>query len=259
MKEELHFLKCIDHEVPMQIEIPEEKSKCPAMLLVHGYMSAKNCDGHMLERISSRLVKEGIIAARIDLCSMGENLCSREKYGMRTMIDEVKASFNYLKTLDYVKADYIGLLGHSLGGRLVFTCSTLPAKLIVTLNGAINTEEMMVPSYNKLEMRELGYSIIHTSDGRAELIYHRFEEDMKDTLNNNIRNFKNPILVCIAANDPTLNPKIGFNFVKNCNMNNVDSIVINNANHTFNAKTGDYTKLNELNDKMIPWITKQME
>lgn len=254
MREELHFLKCIDHEVPMQIDVPEGNGKFSAMLLIHGYMSSKNCDGHMLGKISECLTKEGIVAARIDLCSMGENLCSREKYGMKIMIDEVKASFKYLQSLSYVKEDRVGLLGHSLGGRLVFTCSTLPAKVIVTLNGAINTEEIMVPSYNKLEMKELGYSIVHTSDGRAELIYHRFEDEIKETLNDNIKSFKNPILVCIAANDPTLNPKVGKSFVKSCNMSNVDSIIIENANHTFNAKTGDYSKLNELNNNMIPWI-----
>lgn len=258
MKEEMYFLKCIDHEVPMEVISPGNGNKLPAMLLVHGFMSGKNYDGHMLKKISERLVNVGIVAARIDLCSMGENLCSREKYGMRMMIDEVKASFKYLQSLPYVNEEQVGMLGHSLGGRLVFTCSTLPAKLIVTLNGAINTEEMMIPGYNLLEMRELGYSIIHTSDGRVELIYKRFENDIRDTLNNNIQNFTNPILVCIAANDPTLNPKIGYDFVKNCNMTNVESIVIKGANHTFNAKTGDYTKLNELNDKMIPWICKHI-
>lgn len=39
-------------------------------------------------------------------------------------------------------------------------------------------------------------------------------------------------------------------------MNNVDSIVIDNANHTFYAKKGDYFKFKELNNKLIPWIKK---
>ena len=229
------------------------------MLLSHGFMSAKNLDGHMVQKISSELTKKGIATARMDLCSMGENICSREKYGMRIMIEEVKACFKYLQSLSYISEKRIGLLGHSLGGRLAFTCSTLPTKLIVTLNGAINTDEMVVPSYNKLEMQQLGYSILHTSDGRVELIYKKFERDMKDTLNMNISKFKNPILICIAANDPTLDPNVGFKFVKNCHMENVNSIVIDGANHTFNAKTGDYTKLNELNNKMIPWICQNIK
>ena len=259
MKEKLCFVKCIDHEVPLQIDLPDKGQEFPAMLLIHGFMSAKNLDGHMLQKISLELTKNGIAAARMDLCSMGENICSREKYGMRIMIDEVKTCFNYLQSLPYISEKHIGLLGHSLGGRLAFTCSTLPAKLIVTLNGAINTNVMMVPSYNKLEMQQLGYSIMHTSDGRVELIYQKFERDMKDTLNMNIGNFKNPILVCIAANDPTLDPNIGLKFVKNCHMENVDSVVIEGANHTFNAKTGDYTKLNELNNQMIPWICRNIK
>lgn len=258
MKEKLEFVKCIDHEVPMLLDIPDHGQNFPAILLIHGYMSFKNGDGHMLGHISKALVDHGIVAARIDLCSMGENIYPRAKYGMRVMIDEVKASFKYLQNQSFIDENRVGLLGHSLGGRLVFTCANLPAKVIISLNGAINTEEMTVPGYNKLEMKELGYSVITTSDGRNELIYPRFEQDMRETLNNNIKNFTNPILVCIAANDPTLDPNIGFSFVKNCHMDNVDSIVIQGANHTFNAKTGDYTKLNELISKMIPWLSKNL-
>lgn len=258
MQEELHFVKCIDHEVPMQIDMQDKNKKHPAILLIHGFMSSKNLDGHMLAKISRALVDHGIVAARIDLASMGENIYPRTKYGLRVMIDEVKASFKYMQKLKYIDPDRIGLLGHSLGGRLAFSCSTLPAKLIISLNGAINTEEMMSPGYNKLEMKELGYTIIHTSDGRVELLYPRFYSDMKETLNDNIKDFKNPILVCVAANDPTLDPNVGYNFIKNCHMPNVDSIIIQGANHTFNAKTGDYTKLNELIQKMMPWIDKNI-
>lgn len=258
MRQEIKFVKCIDHEIPMEIDLPDKVGKYPAILLIHGFMSGKNYDGHMLGKISKALTENNVIAVRIDLCSMGENIYPRTKYGMKVMIEEVKTSFKYLQTLDYIASDRIGLLGHSLGGRLAFTCSTLPAKLVISLNGAINTEEPMNPSYNKLEMKELGYTIMHTSDGRVELLYPKFYSDMKETLNNNIKDFKNPILVCVATNDPTLDPNIGLNFIKNCNMPNVDGITIQDANHTFNAKTGDYTKLNELISKLIPWVNQHI-
>ena len=41
-------------------------------------------------------------------------------------------------------------------------------------------------------------------------------------------------------------------------MNNVDLLVIEKANHTFNAKTKDYTKVYELLSKMIPWLKEHL-
>ena len=259
MREELRFLNCIDHEVPIQVDIPNEGEKFPAVLMIHGFMSSRNNDNHMLARISKKIVEAGIVAARIDLCSMGENLYSRENYGMKVMTDEVKASFKYLQSLPYVEEDNVGLLGHSLGGRLVFTCSTLPAKIIVSLNGAINTSEPLEMAYDKFQMDNLGYCIVHTSSGGVELVYRRFFDELKTTLNDNIKNFKNPILVEVCISDPTLDPNISLNFIKNCHMDNVDSFTVENANHTYNVETGDFTKLNEVIGKVVPWISSHIK
>ena len=259
LREEIKFLKCVDHEVPMQIDLPDERGKFPAVLMIHGFMSSKNNDNHMLARISKKIVEAGIVTARIDLCSMGENLYSRENYGMKVMTDEVKASFKYLQSLPYVEENSVGLLGHSLGGRLAFTCSTLPAKIIVSLNGAINTSEPLEMTYDKFEMANLGYCIVHTSSGGVELVYRRFFDELKTTLNDNIKNFKNPILVEVCTSDPTLDPNISLNFIKNCHMDNVDSFTVENANHTYNVETGDFTKLNEVISKVVPWINSHIK
>lgn len=258
MKERLEFVKCQDHEVPMLIEVPDSGNQFPAILLIHGFMSGKNNDNHMLQRISQSITASGIVAARIDLCSMGENLCSREKYGMKIMIEEVKASFDYLQSLREVDSKRVGLLGHSLGGRLAFTCSTLPAKVIISLNGAINTQEPIDVGYDHKQMQNLGYSIIHTADGRVELLYPRFDADIKATLNNNIEKFTNPILVGVATTDPTLNPEISLNFIKHSGMENVDYFTVDNSDHTYNVESGDFKKLNEVIGKVVPWLKEHI-
>lgn len=258
MKERLEFVKCQDHEVPMLIDVPDSGNQFPAILLIHGFMSGKNNDNHMLQRISQSITASGIVAARIDLCSMGENLCSREKYGMKVMIEEVKASFDFIQSLREVDSKRVGLLGHSLGGRLAFTCSTLPAKVIVSLNGAINTQEPIDVGYDQKQIQNLGYSIIHTADGRVELLYPCFETDIKATLNNNIEKFTNPILVGVATTDPTLNPEISLNFIKNSEMENVDYFIVDDSDHTYNVESGDFTKLNEVIGQVVPWLKEHI-
>lgn len=259
MRERLAFVACGDHEVPMHIDFPDGDARgLPCVLQIHGYLSRKNGDGHMLGKISEALAAAGVACARIDLASMGENLCSRERYGMRAFMRETEASFAYLQALPEVDPDRVGLMGHSLGGRVVFTCSYLPAKLIVSLNGAVNTNVVPSMAYDQAMFDERGYNVVRTSDGRVELIYPRFYQEVRETVNDNIHSFKNPVMVCIAAADPTLDPSIGFDFVKNCGMSNVESIVIQGANHTFNAKTGDYAKLNELISRLVPWVVEHI-
>ena len=80
--------------------------------------------------------------------------------------------------------------------------------------------------YDKFEMANLGYSLVHTSCGGVELLYQKFLDDMKDTVNDNIKNFKNPILVEVCTDDPTLDPNISLNFIKTCHMANVDSFTV---------------------------------
>lgn len=67
----------------------------------------------------------------MDLCSISENLCSREKYGMKVMIAEIKVSFKFLQSLFEVDENCVGLLGLSLDGRLAFTYSTIPDKEVI--------------------------------------------------------------------------------------------------------------------------------
>ena len=152
-------------------------------------------------------------------------------------------------------------MGHSLGGRITFLSAALPSKCLISLNGAVNVKEKMgmkQPASFKTEKGD-GYQIIHTSDGRTELLFDRFGEESDAYLNEDVYKYKNPILVCIGASDPTLDPEISYKFVRECGMSNVDEIVIQDANHTFNAKTKDYTKLYELIGKVIPWLNENLK
>lgn len=254
------FVSCDDHDIPMVITYPSEEGQFPCMLLLHGYMSYKEGDGYLFTKTAQELAKANIASARIDFCSMGENRYSRVHYGTEICVKETKCAFEFLQKDSHFFPKRIGILGHSMGGRITFLSSNLPSKCLVTLNGAVNVSE---PSGMKMsgdvlkDMDEKGYSIIHTSDGRSELLFPKFVEDCQ-IYSQEIYKYKNPILVCVGADDPTLDPNVSYNFVKNCHMDNVDMIVIDKANHTFNAKTGDYTKVYELLEKLIPWLKENI-
>lgn len=254
MLEKRLFIPCDDHDIPMVIARPDGEGPFPCMLLLHGFMSYKEGDGYLFTKTAEKLAEAGIASARIDFCSMGENRYSRVHYGTKICIKEAKVAFEYLQTNEHILHDRIGILGHSMGGRITFLSSELPSKCLVTLNGAVNVAKrgaMKLTGLNTQEMEARGYTVYHTSDGRSELLFSKFVEDLQ-IHSDAIYNYANPILVCVGADDPTVDPQVSYSFVENCGMNNVDLLVIEKANHTFNAKTKDYTKVYELLSKMIP-------
>lgn len=260
MIEKSVFVRCENHDIPMIIAYPDGQGPFPCILILHGFMSWKQGDGYMYIKAAEEFAKAGIATARIDFCSMGENRYSRVHYGTEICVTEAKASFEYLQTDPKIIPDRIGIMGHSMGGRITFLSSELPSKCLITLNGAVNVTkpgELKIKGIDMDEMERLGHAIVHTSDGRSELLFPKFVEDLQ-IHSDAIYQYKNPILVCIGADDPTLDPQIGYDFVEHCGMDNVEMLVIEKANHTFNAKTGDYTKVYELYDKVIAWLKEHL-
>ncbi|NCB32600.1 MAG: alpha/beta hydrolase [Erysipelotrichia bacterium] len=260
MIEKRIFIKCVDHDIPMVIMYPDGAGPFPCVLLLHGYMAYKEGDGYLLAKTAAKLAENGIATARIDFCSMGENRYSRIHYGISIMIKETRTSFEWLQNDSKIISDRIGILGHSLGGRIAFLSAELPSKCLITFNGAVNTDRPVDFLRAGLSMEEIadhGYTVIHTSDGRYELVFEQFIKDLS-ICSDEIYHYQNPILVCVGEQDPTLDPSISYQFVKNCNMPNVEMIKIDNANHTFNAKTGDYTKVYELLGHVVTWLKKNL-
>lgn len=260
MLEKRIFISCDDHDIPMVLAYPDGEGPFPCMLLLHGFMSYKEGYGYLFRKTAEKFAKEGIASARIDFCSMGENRYSRLHYGTEICIKETKTAFEYLQSDEDILSDRIGILGHSMGGRITFLSSTLPSKCLVTFNGAVNVEkpsQLIMKGLSKQDIETQGYTIFQTSDGRSELIFGKFIEDLK-IHSDAIYQYKNPILVCVGANDPTLDPHVSYDFIEKCGMDNVEMLVIEGANHTFNAKTGDYTKVYELLEKVVLWLKENL-
>ncbi|MBQ9327009.1 MAG: prolyl oligopeptidase family serine peptidase [Solobacterium sp.] len=249
-----------NHDIPIVLSYPDDDlHQHPAVLLLHGFMAWKEGDGYMFGIAADQLAKNGYVSARLDFCSMGENRYSRRNYGMKVLLKEAECAFEYLRNDPAVDPERIGIMGHSLGGRVTFLSSKLPSKCLISLNGAINVDSDLPMQYDHEFMDKNGYVLVETSDGRTELLFQKFYDDLKECVSSDIYSYKNPILVCVGKNDPTLDPNVSYNFVKNCGMDNVELLEIDEANHTFNAKTGDYTKLNELYEAVLVWLEKNLK
>jgi len=256
------FIQFEDYYIPMVCVYPDEGNRpFPALLMLHGMLSYKEGDGFMLAKIAEGLKADGIASARIDFCSMGENRSSRTKYGLEQLLKETKCAYEHFQADPAIDKNRIGLLGHSLGGRVAMLSAGLNPAVIVTLNGAAGLQKNAVKPFGDVEQcRKQGYIIVHTSDGRSELLFPKFFED-SDRYNSlaAIESYQRPVLICVGEKDPTVDPQIGYDFFNSYRNEKKTLLKIADANHTFNAKTGDYTKLYELIKKMIPWLDENLK
>ncbi len=86
----------------------------PGIVVCHGFMANKQA----MQGISLELVKCGFVVIAIDFRGHGESDGNLDP-ARDTLIDDVYAAVQYLKSLSYVDSNNIGLVGHSMGGQAV--------------------------------------------------------------------------------------------------------------------------------------------
>ncbi len=255
--ETTEYLQFENYDIPMIISIPDmDKPNYPCLIMLHGFMAYKEGDGFLFRVMARRFAKQGIATIRFDFCSMGESRGSREKYGLEQMLNETEEVYRFASAYAKIDSSKIGLMGHSLGGRAAVLCTQLNPICIVTLNGALDESmEGLQKQWKKDECLKYGHAIMKTSEGNPQLLYPKFFNDLNayhiaDTMNH----YRGSVLICIGKDDPTVDPQVSINFYNKMDKNRCQMLTIDNANHTFNAKTRSYEKVNELIDDMLPWL-----
>ncbi|MCP4624446.1 MAG: hypothetical protein GY850_13085 [bacterium] len=95
-----------------------QSQPAPGVVYIHGYQNNRETsDAYCIE-----LARRGIVVLEIDAVGRGNS-------GIPGRLDDPdfdptyggKASLNYLRSLDFVDTDRIGLMGHSLGAEIVYS------------------------------------------------------------------------------------------------------------------------------------------
>lgn len=119
----LSFLSRPEYEVfgphggiAMNLTLPRAfdpaKSKCPIVILMHGFMSKK--DAYPIPAIAEALAREGIASIRFDFDAHGRSEGRFIDMTISSEIADAKAVLDYARSLPYVTK--VALLGHSQGG-----------------------------------------------------------------------------------------------------------------------------------------------
>jgi pimeloyl-ACP methyl ester carboxylesterase len=114
-------------------------SPAPGVVYIHGYQNNRETsDAYCIE-----MARRGFVVLEIDAIGRGNsgipgNITDPEfdpSYGGRT-------SFEYLKSLSYVRKDSVGLMGHSLGAEMAYNIALIdPSVKALTISGFAYTTE----------------------------------------------------------------------------------------------------------------------
>lgn len=97
---------------------PETKAPSPIVILLHGITGTKLEPHRIFLKTSRTLEAAGIASIRFDFSGHGESDGDFLNMTLTREVEEAKAILSYTKSLSFVDANRVGLLGFSLGGAV---------------------------------------------------------------------------------------------------------------------------------------------
>jgi dienelactone hydrolase len=96
-------------------------ARYPAVLLLHGTGSLKDEVGYMYLRLAQKLGALGYASLRIDFAGSGDSTLPQTAFTYSEEVSDTKTALTWLSDNRHVKADALGLVGFSQGGRVAAT------------------------------------------------------------------------------------------------------------------------------------------
>ena len=105
-------------EIPATVVWPQDVSHPPLVLLCHGFTGNRTGDGHF-EAVAQQLAARGIASIAVDFAGNGESTESFDHYTLTTMEADLQAALCYMEASHQIDRNKLGMVGHSMGGRVV--------------------------------------------------------------------------------------------------------------------------------------------
>ena len=106
--------------IPATVQMPAKLARAgevPLVVLCHGFTGDRTANGHF-PTLASKLAELGIASVRMDFAGCGSSTEPYTEYSLASMTDDVNSAIAFLQS-EYGVDGAIGLVGHSMGGRLV--------------------------------------------------------------------------------------------------------------------------------------------
>lgn len=106
----------LENGVDATLNLPDGATDVPAVLLLHGFASAKDEVGNMYAREAAALAEKGIASLRISFRGFGKSDGDTGATTIDEQLTDALAAGHYLAALPEVDKARLGIVGFSLGG-----------------------------------------------------------------------------------------------------------------------------------------------
>lgn len=228
-----------DHQIPATVCMPNTEGKHPAVVMLHGTGSQRNEAGDGYAHAAPVLAeKYGIATIRIDFMGSGDSTADYTGYTFQSAVADAVAAANYMKGLENIDGEHIGVMGWSQGGKdAMLSAAWHPEifKAVVTWAGAPDVSSMLSEELYA-EAKENGYFVMNF-DWREPL--HVSLQWCEDAKNINVLDefsaFTGPVLAVHGKQDTTVDPEWS-NKIVAANSNEASkTFFIDGMDHTFNV------------------------
>lgn len=248
--------------VPATIVTPvsSEDAPQPLVVMAHGHGGSRQ-EGGGFQQVAEAMARRGIASIRMDFPGCGDSTESFTKNNLGNMLQDLQAARRFVATQINVDAERTGLLGYSMGGRLVSLLSELDPdyRSMVLWAPAVSdgaAREMQLTfgdpdlyATNRQRAQEQGAVVYTTMWGNdLELGFQWFTDLEESRPLAAIAKFKGPLLVIYGDADEAVPPSVSASAVAAAvNSSDVSELMIPSARHGL----GFYTNRPEIAQQVV--------
>ncbi|QQO10728.1 alpha/beta hydrolase family protein [Breznakiella homolactica] len=229
----------------------------PAVVMLHGYGSDKNEAGNGYKLFAPELAKNGIASIRIDFIGTGDSTVDHIYFNYDTAVSDADAAAAYIAGLPEIDAKRIGVLGWSQGGTIAMLSAGRNRiyKSAVTWAGAPESAKFVSDEETYAIAKRDGYAVAEFNwRTPLKLGIDAFEIARKTDVLGELSKSKAPILAITGSNDTSVLPENVYRIAEASSNRKSETLVIHDADHTFNIFSGNMKAFTILTDATLNWF-----
>jgi len=257
-------------DVPVTIVTPAEGSAFPLVVMAHGHGGSRE-EGGGYRMVAETMARHGIASIRMDFPGCGDSIESFTENNLSNMLLDLQAAREYAGSRAEIDEDRVGLLGYSMGGRLVVLLGEIDPsyKVMVAWTPAVaNGAERELNSlggpdtYHTLKerARETGIAEYTTQWGTTLQLGHRWFTDLEETMPlESLAAFEGPLLVLYGDQDDVVPPATSEAAIAAAtNSNEVVRHVVAGADHGLGFYTDQAEIAAEVVDTTVEFLSQRL-
>lgn len=237
--------------------VPDRAGPFPAVILCHGFKGNQN-EKH-IKSLAERITSLGLVTLRFDFTKEpGKSSLPFEEMTVSYELEVLDEAVRYIKSIEEVDSERIGITGHSLGGLVVswYSAGHLDIKSLATLSAVYSFSEIFKGKYEDwlVQSQEKGFGYVYSSslNSNLKLLRSFYDDGINYEMDKVIEKVNCPVLVVCGTNDRLLNHSQ--RYLDRLQVKTKDLKVIKGADHGYSEQE----HLNQVVESVSNWFAETL-